>query len=382
MFTMKIIVKLSKPSLIVFFVLFCNLTLIAQQQSQSYINYMSAFESYVDNVLFEKASAVLYSTEEVPSREVFIAFIKEAQKEMSQFHIKKGVNLTQDEQRKTISFIHIMLVELAEIYLDKIPETKVEERLDFLGEYLSAANLDQGIKYLTDDLTKALMMATYSAMKVPFGMPNNKVAAQISTMSGSQGELLSAASIKNNMRILAGSYEDSEKEVFEFAKSYINSTHLDYLKNGLISIERLKQGSDVYDFSFINLEGKKLSLSDYKDKVIYLDLWASWCAPCTNTFKTKTPDFEKQLKGHEDIVLMYLSVDDQEMLWRNYLDNNPMGGIQAYVGQGSEADIMKYFQVWGIPRYVIIGKGNKLYKVNAPRPGDEAVAALLEAKRN
>lgn len=140
MFTMKIIVKLSKPSLIVFFVLFCNLTLIAQQQSQSYINYISAFESYVDNVLFEKASAVLYSTEEVPSREVFIAFIKEAQKGMSQFHIKNGVNLTQEEQRKTISFIHIMLVELAEIYLDKIPETKVEERLDLLGEYLSAAN--------------------------------------------------------------------------------------------------------------------------------------------------------------------------------------------------------------------------------------------------
>ena len=182
------------------------------------------------------------------------------------------------------------------------------------------------------------------------------------------------------MLMLTGSYEDSEMAVSDFSKNYTNSTHLANLKEGLVSLEKLKTGSVVEDFSFVNLEGEKVNLSDYKDKVIYLDLWASWCGPCINTFRTKTPDFEKQLRAYDDIVLMYVSVDDQQAPWKNYLDKNPMRGVHAYAGQGFEADIMKYFKVWGIPRYLIIGKDNRLFNANAPRPGDEAVAALLEAK--
>ena len=55
-----------------------------------------------------------------------------------------------------------------------------------------------------------------------------------------------------------------------------------------------------------------------------------------------------------------------------------MNGVHLFAGQGFEAEIMRYFKVWGIPRYLILGKGNKILQVNAPRPGDEAYEALIE----
>jgi hypothetical protein len=55
-----------------------------------------------------------------------------------------------------------------------------------------------------------------------------------------------------------------------------------------------------------------------------------------------------------------------------------MGGVHLFAGKGFEAEIMKYFKVWGIPRYLIIGKDNKIIDVNAPRPGDEAFEVLKE----
>lgn len=377
---MNIILKLSKLTLFLFLGLFFSLTVKAQDYSESYVNYMSGLENYVQNDLYGKVSSVLYDVEDAPSKEDFISFVKEIQKEMNQFYLDNAGELIEDEKSIAASFTHTMLVQLGELYLDRAQEMEVEERLVFLKEYLSKTNLDQDIKNLTDDLARSLMMAMHSAMKIPFGMPNTDVADQIKSISGDQGELLAASSIMNDMLMLTGSYEDSERAVSDFSKNYTNSTHLAKLKDGLISLEKLKTGSVVDNFSFVNLEGEKVSLSNYKDKVIYLDLWASWCGPCINTFRTKTPDFEKQLRAYDDIVLMYVSVDDQQAPWKNYLDKNPMRGVHVYAGQGFEADIMKYFKVWGIPRYLIIGKGNKLFNANAPRPGDEAVAALLEAK--
>lgn len=377
---MNIILKLSKLTLFLFLGLFFSLTVKAQDYSESYVNYMSGLENYVQNDLYGKVSSVLYDVEDAPSKEDFISFVKEIQKEMNQFYLDNAGELMEDEKSIAASFTHTMLVQLGELYLDRAQEMEVEERLVFLKEYLSKTNLDQDIKNLTDDLARSLMMAMHSAMKIPFGMPNTDVADQIKSISGDQGELLAASSIMNDMLMLTGSYEDSERAVSDFSKNYTNSTHLAKLKDGLISLEKLKTGSVVEDFSFVNLEGEKVSLSEYKDKVIYLDLWASWCGPCINTFRTKTPDFEKQLREHEDIVLMYVSVDDQQAPWKNYLDKNPMRGVHVYTGKGFEADIMKYFKVWGIPRYLIIGKDNKLVNANAPRPGDDAVAALLEAK--
>ena len=61
------------------------------------------------------------------------------------------------------------------------------------------------------------------------------------------------------------------------------------------------------DFTLPGLDGKPLTLSAYKGKVVLLNFWATWCGPC----KAEIPGFvELQQQYKNDLVVVGLSVDD------------------------------------------------------------------------
>jgi thiol-disulfide isomerase/thioredoxin len=63
------------------------------------------------------------------------------------------------------------------------------------------------------------------------------------------------------------------------------------------------------DFKVTTLEGKPLSLADYKSKVILLNFWATWCGPC----RAEIPDLvELQSKYKDQLQIIGLVVDDDD----------------------------------------------------------------------
>ena len=66
-------------------------------------------------------------------------------------------------------------------------------------------------------------------------------------------------------------------------------------------------GDTAPNFTFPGLDGKMVSLADYRGKVVFLNIWATWCPPC----RKEMPSMEKlyqQLKG-EDFEILAVSVD-------------------------------------------------------------------------
>lgn len=365
-------------ALALFFTFSAHLTASAQTPTKAYLDYMSGLENYVQNDLYGKVSTILYDAEAAPSADDYIQFCKGVKDEIGQFYEQNSKGLLEQEKIGAQTFSHTMLLQLGELYLDRVQDLEPGQKLGFLDQYFEGIGLNADIDHLSEDLSRSMMMTLHAAMGIPFGMPNTEVEAYINGMAEPKKELFQAAFILNDMLMLTGGYESSKNQVAGFRSSYPNSIYLADVNKSLSAIEKLKEGAVVENFSFVDLEGKSVSLMDYKDKIIYLDLWASWCGPCINTFRTKTPFFEKKLEGIPDIVLMYISIDEQPEPWRNYLSKNKMGGVHLFAGKGFEAEIMKYFKVWGIPRYLIFGKDNKIINVNAPRPGDDAFEVLKE----
>ncbi|MGQ0527135.1 MAG: TlpA family protein disulfide reductase [Alphaproteobacteria bacterium] len=69
------------------------------------------------------------------------------------------------------------------------------------------------------------------------------------------------------------------------------------------------------DFSFTALNGKTYTSTDFKNKIVVLNFWASWCAPCVKEF----PDLLKIVARHKkDLVLIALSSDLDEAAIKNF----------------------------------------------------------------
>ncbi|PSL00486.1 thioredoxin-like protein [Cecembia rubra] len=372
-----IISKKMKRILLILIFLLSGGQLFAQGPSQGFLEYMNGIQQLIQNDLYNKVSAVLYDVEETPKQSVFLDFCKNVEKDFHTHYSKYADKLSSEEKDAAAKFTQTMMIQLGELYLDRAQELEVSERLVFFRTFMMEMGYAQNLSSLNEDVSRAIIMGIYSAMNIPFGMPTQEVVAYIYKEEEPIKELYHAAFIINEMAMLNESYDELEAMSAGFQKEYPSSRFLSGLDATLASLENLREGALVQDFSFVDQEGKERKLSEFKDKIIYLDLWASWCGPCINTFKTKTPDFEKKLRNREDVVLMYISIDEKPESWKNYLDKNPMRGIHLFAGRGFEADIMKYFKVWGIPRYLIIGKENKLISPNAPRPGDEAYEALI-----
>lgn len=371
------IISMTKKTLSLF--LFCILlgyNTYGQAPTQAYLDYMNGLENYVQNDLYGKVAAVLYDVDELPPAEDYINFVKQISKELDAYLEENSSGLEVSEKKDAKIFTNTMLVQLSDLYMDRGEELDTSEKLVFLERYFGETGLETSILELSDDLARSMMMSVHGALEIPFGMPNDQVAAFVQEFEEPKREMFMAALIQNDMMMLTGGYDKNKSQVESFKSAYPQSIHNSNLDKGLVSIEKLRAGVAVENFSFVDLEGNQVSLADFKDKVIYLDLWASWCGPCINTFRTKTPEFETKLRDREDVVLMYISIDEKEEPWRNYLSKNPMRGTHLFAGKGFQAEIMQYFKVWGIPRYLIIGKDNKIIDVNAPRPGDEAFEAL------
>jgi len=69
-----------------------------------------------------------------------------------------------------------------------------------------------------------------------------------------------------------------------------------------------RAGQPAPDFKIKTLDGKPLDLQKYRGKAVYLDFFASWCAPC----REETPGIVKLSKTYEKKGLIVIGLDDNE----------------------------------------------------------------------
>lgn len=139
----------------------------------------------------------------------------------------------------------------------------------------------------------------------------------------------------------------------------------------------VKPGTKAIDFSFPDVSGKKTALTDFTGKVVLLDVWATWCGPC----KAEIPALkalEKELRD-KDIVFMSVSVDaaKDKQKWMDFVAKEDLKGVQLFAT--NENELSKYYNIKGIPRFMVFDKKGNIVSLDAPRPsGTELKTLLLE----
>ncbi|MFA4866591.1 MAG: TlpA disulfide reductase family protein [Pedobacter sp.] len=134
------------------------------------------------------------------------------------------------------------------------------------------------------------------------------------------------------------------------------------------------KGDMAVDFISVDLNGNQVSLSSLKGKVIYVDLWATWCGPCMK----EMPYYEKlklQYKDNPNVVFVSLSIDDNEKPWKKSVEERKADGYQWLINRSK----LQAYNIVGIPRSLLIDKDFKMVDMDAPMPSQPEVITAIDS---
>jgi len=169
------------------------------------------------------------------------------------------------------------------------------------------------------------------------------------------------------------SFDQIEQAFAEINLDRIPTEYKIAIDNAKKKLMPVDAGIVAYDFTLEDINGKKVSLSDFKGNVIILDFWASWCAPC----KKEIPELEKlhEKMSGQAVTFIAVSADTDKKSWEKAVKTREMKGIQLY--NNGWGDVASLYKVTGVPRFVAIGKDGVIKSLNAPRPTSGNLDAMV-----
>ncbi len=134
--------------------------------------------------------------------------------------------------------------------------------------------------------------------------------------------------------------------------------------------------------NYTNYKGGKSSLDYFKGKYVYIDVWATWCGPCI----AEIPALKKIEKQYHDknIQFVSISIDDERTSgsweqasskWREMVADKNLTGVQLHAGE--DTGFTQDYQIYGIPRFILIDPDGNIVDANAPRPSNPKLLELF-----
>lgn len=161
----------------------------------------------------------------------------------------------------------------------------------------------------------------------------------------------------------------------KYSKYFVTPSLKERLENKIRELFKAYEGQKTIDFTYPDVNGKMVSLSDFKGKVVLVDVWATWCGPCKQQIPfMKT--LEKEFEG-KDVVFLSVSVDEEKDKgkWLQMIKDEELAGIHIFASGWSK--ITKDYNITGIPRFMLFDKKGNLYAIEAPRPSDPKLKEIL-----
>jgi thiol-disulfide isomerase/thioredoxin len=135
--------------------------------------------------------------------------------------------------------------------------------------------------------------------------------------------------------------------------------------------------AETVDFTLPNINGKDVSLSEFRGKWVIVNYWATWCPPCLD----EIPDLVEFYEKYKDQDVVVLGINYEEVN-REYLKEFVESHLMSYpVLQMDPVPVTQLGPVTGLPTtYIISPAGERIARQEGPVTG-AAIEAFLEKKR-
>ena len=118
------------------------------------------------------------------------------------------------------------------------------------------------------------------------------------------------------------------------------------------------EGNVAPDFTLKSIDGKNISLSSLKGKVVVLDFWGSWCGWCIKGMP-KMKEYYAKYKGKLEIL--GIDCNDTEQKWRDAVKKHELPWL--HVRNEGNPDVTVLYGISGFPTKIVIDAEGKISKV-------------------
>jgi thiol-disulfide isomerase/thioredoxin len=160
--------------------------------------------------------------------------------------------------------------------------------------------------------------------------------------------------------------QDISTLITKFEACCTDKKLIERVKKAAAQYEHMHPGKAAPEIMCYDAEGKNISLSSLRGKVIYIDVWATWCGPC----KREIPELKKLEEEYhgKNIQFVSISTDKDVNAWKAFIAKEAMGGMQLHQSDNFDESISKLFMVNSIPRFIMIDSLGRIVSSDAPRP--------------
>lgn len=115
-------------------------------------------------------------------------------------------------------------------------------------------------------------------------------------------------------------------------------------------------------FTLPDLQGKDVSLSDFRGKWLILDFWGSWCGWCIKGFPELKAAYEKY-KSELEVI----GIDCQETpeRWKAGVERHQLPWVHVYLSQEKQTELLGAYGVQGFPTKVIVNPEGKIMNITS-----------------
>ena len=159
-------------------------------------------------------------------------------------------------------------------------------------------------------------------------------------------------------------------------REYVLTKHHEYAE----ALKKSAHGGDGYTIATLDASVRGDSLlpaiaARHKGRVVLIDFWATWCAPCRQAMKSMKP-MKEELKGKDVDFVFVTDETSPQVLWKKMITD--IHGEHYYLTNAQNADLLKKYQFTGIPAYLILDRKGRVVYQHVGFPGTEVMKQELE----
>jgi peroxiredoxin len=123
-----------------------------------------------------------------------------------------------------------------------------------------------------------------------------------------------------------------------------------------LGLQEISGQNEAPDFTLLSLEGKQVSLKDYRGQVVFINFWATWCEPCKKEF----PEMEKLYSEYKAKGLTILAVSIDVGGEKDVKAFAEKMGATFPILLSTKGTITSAYWTWGTPTSYLIDRNGKI----------------------